>query len=96
MAARLPVVAPLPEALDDDFGCFVVVRVVWLETVGEHEVVNVVPSSVPDDTVVCSVVLDLLCCPIKVVMGRGSPLAGGPAVAGASGAMGARRRGGCG
>lgn len=68
MATRLPVVASLPEALDDDFGCFVVVCVVWLEAVGEHEVVNVVPSSVPDDTIVCSVVLDLLCCPIKIVM----------------------------
>lgn len=70
MATGLPVVAPLPEALDDDFGCFVVVCIVWLEAVGEHEVVDVVPSSVPDDTVVGSVVLDLLCCPIEVVVGR--------------------------
>lgn len=64
MATGLPVVTPFPKALDDDFGCLVVVCVVWLETVRQHEMVNVVPSSVPDDAVVRSVVLDLLCRPV--------------------------------
>lgn len=90
MATGLPVVTSLPEALDNNFGCLVVVCVVRLEAVRKHEMVNVVPASVPDNAVVCSVVFDFLRRPVEVVVGSRSPLAGGPAVAGAPGAMRAR------
>lgn len=69
----MAIVAPFAEALDDDLGRLIVVRVIRLESVRQHEVVQVVPAAVADDAVVCPVVLDSGGGAVEVVVRLGAP-----------------------
>lgn len=87
-SAGLAIIASVAEALDNDLGGFVVIGVVGLQAVRQHEVVNVVPSSISDNAVVCPVVFNVDGGPVQVMMCFGRSVAGG--------SPGTRRRCGCG